>query len=69
MHPFDLTYGQISKHRRNYTCPKGGIKNAFPIPKANLEQVFKSLSDKIEVHEEAWKDVLKNLDQSTFDIN
>jgi hypothetical protein len=21
------------------------------------------------VHEEAWKDVLKNLDQSTFDVN
>ena len=69
MHPFDLTYGQISNHRRNYTCPKGGVKNTFPTPKSSLEQVFKSLADKVDVHEFAWKDVLRQLDQSTFDIN
>lgn len=43
VHPFDLTYEQIGKHRNQYKCPKGGLKNTFPIPKATLEEIFSNL--------------------------
>lgn len=39
------------------------------VPKATLEEIFKSLSNKIVLHETAWKQVLKEYDQSTFDLN
>ena len=45
------------------------MKNSFPIPKSSLEEIFRSLSSKIVLHETAWKEVLKEFDQSTFDLN
>ena len=61
-HPFDLTYDQIRKHRKVYTCPKGGVRNAYPVPKATLQKVFLNLSKKINLHKEQWRQVLKQFD-------
>jgi len=67
IHPFDLDYEQIANHRRQYKCPKGTLKNAYPVPKATLESVFLSLSSKIHLHQESWKHILRQFDQSCFE--
>ena len=69
VHPFDLTYDQIAKHRKQYVCPKGGLSGSTKAEKAALEAVFLNLSKKVHLHVDIWKGILKQFDQSTFDIN
>ena len=52
-----------------YQCPKGGLNNAFPVPKATLETVFMKLAKKITIHLDVWKHILREFDQSTFAID
>ena len=65
VHPFDLDFHAMGLHRQHYTCPKGS-RGAVTTPKASLEAVFLSLSQKIHLHAESWKQILRQFDQSSF---
>lgn len=69
IHPFDLSYEQIAKHRMLYKCPNGALSNSFPVARASLDQVFMHLQKHLQLHPQVWRNILKFFDQSTFDIN
>jgi hypothetical protein len=68
IHPFDLSYEQITRHRKVYDFANRGQKNLSTTQDASLELVFINLAKKINLNTESWKHILKQFDQSSFAV-